>query len=171
MIRRPFCIQLDGEGDQDHILADLGSQFLFQSGDGRRQIFSAGQVGVIVHMSMSSNFLFGYGLDQLVGGICNDLGGIHTGLRILAVDVECPVWLTGDNEANIPPMGESGVQMRDRVLEALADIKENTCIITHGGVIAAIMENLFPNEGKNRYQWQPQNGRGYCIQNRSYQML
>ena len=80
-------------------------------------------------------------------------------------------WLTGDNEANVPPCGESGVQMRERVLEAFSEIKEDTCIITHGGVIAAIMEHLFPEEKKNRYQWQPQNGRGYCIQNRSYQML
>ena len=80
-------------------------------------------------------------------------------------------WLTGDNETNIPLYGESGVQMRGRVLEAFSEIKEDTCIITHGGVIAAIMEHLFPEEKKNRYQWQPQNGRGYCIQNRSYQML
>lgn len=72
-------------------------------------------------------------------------------------------WLTGDNEANIPPNGESGVQMRERVLQAFSEIQENTCIITHGGVIASIMEILFPNEGKNRYQWQPKPGCGYAI--------
>ena len=72
-------------------------------------------------------------------------------------------WLTGDNEANIPPNGESGVQMRERVLQAFSEIQENTCIITHGGVIASIMEILFPNEGKNRYQWQPKPGHGYAI--------
>ena len=48
---------------------------------------------------------------------------------------EYQTWLAGDNEANIPPNGESGVQMRKRVLNALADLKEDTCIITHGGVI------------------------------------
>ena len=72
-------------------------------------------------------------------------------------------WLEGDNEANIPPRGESGVQMKARVLQALSEITEDTCIITHGGVIAAIMEHLFPGEDKNRYQWQPQNGRGWVI--------
>ena len=72
-------------------------------------------------------------------------------------------WLTGDNAANIPPQGESGMQMRQRVLEAFSQIHEDTCIVTHGGVIAAIMEHLFPDAGKNRYQWQPANGRGYAI--------
>ena len=77
-------------------------------------------------------------------------------------------WLTGDNEANIPPQGESGAQMKARVLQAFAEIKENACIITHGGVIAAIMEHLFPGEGKNRYEWQPKPGCGYIITGNSY---
>ena len=72
-------------------------------------------------------------------------------------------WLTGDNDANIPPQGESGVQMKVRVLVAFSEIKEDTCILTHGGCIAAIMEHLFPNERKNRYEWQPKPGHGYCI--------
>ena len=79
-------------------------------------------------------------------------------------NLEYQAWLTGDNEANIPPQGESGEQMKARVLEALAEIKDDTCIITHGGVIASIMEYLFPNEGKNRYQWQPKPGCGYAIE-------
>ena len=81
------------------------------------------------------------------------------------------IWLAGDNEANTPPNGESGVQMSRRVLEALADLKEDTCIITHGGVIAIIMESLFPNEDKNRYQWQPAPGRGYAVNGCSYDKL
>ena len=80
-------------------------------------------------------------------------------------------WLTGDNEANIPPQGESGEQMKARVLKAFSEIKEDTCIITHGGVIAAIMEHLFPNEGKNRYEWQPRPGYGYVIHAGSYIIL
>ena len=80
-------------------------------------------------------------------------------------------WLAGDNDANVPPYGESGAQMRERVLQAFSGIREDTCIITHGGVIAVIMQHLFPEERKSRYQWQPQNGRGYCIQNNDYQML
>jgi len=61
-------------------------------------------------------------------------------------------WLIGDNDANVPPNGESGVQMRARILQAFSEIREDTCIITHGGVIAAIMEHLFPEENKNRYE-------------------
>ena len=84
---------------------------------------------------------------------------------------EYQTWLTGDNDANIPPNGESGVQMKERVLNAFSGIKEDTCIITHGGCIAAIMEHLFPSEGKNRYQWQPKNGCGYIIRGNTYEEL
>ena len=84
---------------------------------------------------------------------------------------EYQTWITGGNESNIPPHGESGVQMRNRVLGALADLKEDTCIITHGGVIAIIMENLFPNEGKNRYQWQRAPGMGYVVNGCYYNKL
>ena len=80
-------------------------------------------------------------------------------------------WLTGDNEANIPPRGESGQQMKARVLEAFSALREDTCIITHGGCIAAIMEHLFPNEGKNRYQWQPKNGYGWVVDGNSFRQL
>ena len=80
-------------------------------------------------------------------------------------------WLTGDNEANIPPCGESGLQMKKRVLAALSEIREDACIFTHGGVIAAIMEQLFPDENKNRYAWQPQPGYGYAITDNSYRRI
>ena len=73
------------------------------------------------------------------------------------------VWLTGDNKSNVPPEGESGAQMKARVLAAFSEIQEDTCIITHGGVIAAIMAHLFPEENKNLYQWQPKPGQGYVI--------
>lgn len=77
-------------------------------------------------------------------------------------------WITGDNEANVPPGGESGNQMRERVLAALSDLREDTCLVTHGGVIAAIMSHLFPEEGKSRYDWQRDNGEGYVIENGTY---
>ena len=83
-------------------------------------------------------------------------------------------WLDGDNHANIPPYGESGAQMEKRVLVAFAEIKgtdKDTVIITHGGVIASIMANLFKEENKNRYQWQPQPGHGYLIENDKYYIL
>lgn len=80
-------------------------------------------------------------------------------------------WLSGDNEANIPPNGESGLQMRQRVLAAFSELREDTAIITHGGVIAVIMEYLFPNENKTRYDWQPKPGHGYAVSEKGYQPL
>ena len=81
---------------------------------------------------------------------------------------EFQTWLTGDNEANVPPGGESGLQMKQRVLEAFAEIKEDTVLVCHGGVIAALMEHLFPEEQKSRYDWQPKNGKGYCLKDGGY---
>ena len=75
-------------------------------------------------------------------------------------------WITGDNMANTPPDGESGNAMTARVVEAFAQLAEtgkDTVVVTHGGVIAAIMEHLFPEENKNRYQWQSANGGGYRL--------
>lgn len=88
--------------------------------------------------------------------------------EMLKDDPAYQAWLTGDNEANIPPGGESGNAMKTRVLEAFARIETDSVVITHGGCIAAIMAHCFPNEGKNRYQWQPPNGRGYLIENNTY---
>ncbi len=75
-------------------------------------------------------------------------------------------WITGDNEANVCPHGESGNRMRDRVLAALNLLildGRPTAVFTHGGPIASVMDSLFPEEGKNRYQWQPEPGRGYVV--------
>ena len=81
------------------------------------------------------------------------------------------IWLTGDNERNVPPGGESGEQMTERVLSAYCGLTEDTCLVTHGGVIAAIMACLFPEENKHRYQWQPQNGHGYRITESGYEPI
>lgn len=81
-------------------------------------------------------------------------------------------WITGDNMANVPPKGESGNQMLARVLAALQELRqEDTVLVTHGGVIAAIMEHLFPEENKSRYQWQPDPGHGYLIEENSYRAI
>lgn len=81
----------------------------------------------------------------------------------LKQDPDYQRWLTGDNERNVPPGGESGAQMTQRVLEAFRELRGDTVLVTHGGVIAAIMAHLFPQEGKNRYQWQPRPGEGYVL--------
>lgn len=80
-------------------------------------------------------------------------------------------WITDDNEANVPPSGESGNAMRRRVLEALNAIRSegrDTVVIAHGGTIAIVMDYLFPGEGKNRYTWQPKPGCGYRIEGNSF---
>ena len=79
-------------------------------------------------------------------------------------------WITGDNESNVTPHGESGRQMEARVLAALERLLRDgrpTAVFTHGGPIAAIMAALFPNEQKNRYQWQPAPGRGFLVDTES----
>lgn len=87
---------------------------------------------------------------------------------------EYQAWLTGDNERNVPPRGESGEQMTNRVLTAFAQLEAehaDTVLITHGGVIAAIMAAKFPEENKNRYQWQPKPGEGYVLDGSRYSKL
>jgi len=83
-------------------------------------------------------------------------------------------WISGDNEMNVPPAGESGEQMKKRVFEGLRDIRskqEDVVLITHGGVIAVIMDKLFPEEEKSRYAWQPLPGKGYLITEEGYQAI
>lgn len=80
-------------------------------------------------------------------------------------------WIAGDNERNVPPGGESGAEMTSRVIAAFQELREDTVLVTHGGVIAALMAYLFPEEQKNRYQWQPKPGHGYLVENGSYQIL
>ena len=77
-------------------------------------------------------------------------------------------WISGDNERKICPGGESGEQMRVRVRRALDRIlqsepAERIVIVTHGGPIAAIMKQLFPEKNLNRYEWQPECGEGYLL--------
>jgi len=73
-------------------------------------------------------------------------------------------WISGDNETNVCPGGESGEQMTRRVLEAWNRLEGDVLLVTHGGVIAAIMAHLLPEEGKTRYQWQPKPFGGYRLQ-------
>ena len=64
--------------------------------------------------------------------------------------------------------------MLERVLDGLQDLQKESkdvVLVSHGGVIAAIMEHLFPDEGKNRYLWQPRPGHGYVIKDGRYQEI
>ena len=76
-------------------------------------------------------------------------------------------WLDEDPEQTAPPEGESGEAVRKRVLHAFDELvqeKEDTVLVSHGGVISTIMEYLFPEEEKNRYEWQPKPGEGYRLE-------
>lgn len=83
-------------------------------------------------------------------------------------------WITGDNEKNVPPGGESGAGMTARVTAAFSALRQlpgDTVLVTHGGVIAAIMAFCFPEENKTRYQWQPAPGHGYVLEGNTYRVL
>ena len=81
-------------------------------------------------------------------------------------------WISGDFYSNVPEGGESGNQMKERVIAAFgklfnelaAEPEDMTYVLVcHGGVIAAVMEYLFPDYDKNLYEWQPKRGCGYLI--------
>ncbi|MGE4352784.1 MAG: histidine phosphatase family protein [Oscillospiraceae bacterium] len=75
-------------------------------------------------------------------------------------------WISGDNLSNRCPGGESGAELKTRVIAVIAEllkIGEDCLIITHGGVIDCVMEHFFPEENKNRYDWQPKPGEGFSL--------
>ena len=83
-------------------------------------------------------------------------------------------WISGDNDRNVPPGGESGAHMTARVLKAIAQVleaEEDTLIVTHGGVIAAIMAAFYPEAKRSRYEWQPKPGHGYEISRSEYREI
>lgn len=86
--------------------------------------------------------------------------------EMLKEDPRYLAWISGDNQKNVCPHGESGVQAQARAklaLDAILEKGTDALVVTHGGVIAGAMENWFPREGKNRYMWQPRPGEGYGI--------
>ena len=80
-------------------------------------------------------------------------------------------WITGDVEFPCPS-GESRNQFTNRVnrgLEFLLEIlAKNTVksaiVVSHGGVIAVLMDRLFPEPKKQYYEWVPECGRGYTVE-------
>jgi len=75
-------------------------------------------------------------------------------------------WMSGDNARNRCPGGESGEDVANRVrpaFDALLADGRDTILITHGGVIAAIMTDLFPESNASRYEWQREPGQGWSI--------
>ena len=74
-------------------------------------------------------------------------------------------WITDRTNLVRTPGGENKKDFLERVIEEYKNLEqgyESKLVICHGGVIASIMEFLFPH-GKNFYDWQPKPGRGYTI--------
>ena len=86
---------------------------------------------------------------------------------------ENPAYITWISQIKTEPCpnDESGVQFTGRVLEGwqmfLDDLAEkcfhSVAVITHGGVIATMMDHLFPSQ-RHFYEWQPSCGEGYEIE-------
>lgn len=72
-------------------------------------------------------------------------------------------WL--QNPRQSCPNGESAPDMERRVLRAFQSVRnEDALLVCHGGTIAVILQHLFPDAGKSRYDWQPANGCGYALE-------
>lgn len=93
----------------------------------------------------------------------------------LKTDPAYQAWIMDQSGDYVLPGGESVNVFERRVIGAFENIKEDSLIVCHGGVIVAIMQHLFPEEEKNIYQWQSENGRGYRIvldgKNRTYRSI
>ena len=75
-------------------------------------------------------------------------------------------WVEGDNARNRCPGGESGEDVANRVRPAFQSLLEDgrdTILITHGGVVATIMTDLYPDSMASRYEWQREPGQGWAI--------
>lgn len=74
-------------------------------------------------------------------------------------------WIESSSDKTAPG-GEPETVFKKRVLNGLQYLltkDENALVIAHGGPISAVMEYLFPDENKTRYDWQPGGGHGYLI--------
>ncbi|MCL2571871.1 MAG: histidine phosphatase family protein [Defluviitaleaceae bacterium] len=76
-------------------------------------------------------------------------------------------WITDENGQVSCPGGDNKQDFTRRVIEGLELLKKranekSALAVVHGGVIASIMEHLFPNT-RNFYEWQPKPGYGYTL--------
>lgn len=80
---------------------------------------------------------------------------------------EYQAWIADNTGMVACPGGECKNEFDRRVLKGFETILsrsqyESAFVVCHGGVIARIMDSLFPNE-RNFYEWQPRPGRGYTL--------
>lgn len=75
-------------------------------------------------------------------------------------------WISGNNEDNICPNGESGAQVTARALEALKPVifeGVDAVVVAHGGVIGGVLAHFFPNPN-GRFAFTPAPGDGYTVE-------
>ncbi len=75
-------------------------------------------------------------------------------------------WLEGDNARTPFPGGESGEDVANRVrpaFDALLQDGRDAILVTHGGVIATIMTDLYPESNLSRLEWQKEPGQGWAV--------
>lgn len=113
------------------------------------------------------NILYG----DVQRGILHDMREIDLGdfemrsYEQLKDDPDFQAWITGDNEANICPNGESGNAVTERALSALEPIiaaGEDAVIITHSGVIGGVLCRLFGVGTRFDYKAEP--GFGFTVE-------
>lgn len=71
-----------------------------------------------------------------------------------------------DSAGSRCPDGESGEDVANRVhpaFDALLADGRDVILVTHGGIIAAIMSDLFPESTAERFQWQRESGLGWSL--------
>ncbi|MBQ4090295.1 MAG: histidine phosphatase family protein [Clostridia bacterium] len=84
----------------------------------------------------------------------------------LKEDADYIAWITDQSSSMPCPGGESSAQFKERVFAAFDELVsrgKSAMVVCHGGVIAELMARLFPDSGKNFYEWQPSAGRGYTV--------
>jgi len=98
----------------------------------------------------------------------------------LKSDLAYQKWINNIDQVN-PPGGESKEAFTRRVINGLLQVEKlgtlkqinQVVVVTHGGVIATIMEHYFPGK-KSFYEWQPACGRGHSVdlgENRGYKCI
>ena len=76
------------------------------------------------------------------------------------------LWQSGNTAHNRCPGGESGEDVANRVRPAFAGLLEDgrdTVLVISGGVMAAIMTDLFPDSMAGRLEWQSEPGHGWSV--------
>lgn len=75
-------------------------------------------------------------------------------------------WINGDTAHDRCPDGESGEDVANRIRPAFEEILRDgrdTILITHSGIIASLLIDLYPDDLNSRKDWQPDPGKGWAV--------